>query len=209
MRAESLALRAFVAGGGTHAAPWRESVFAYSERFSQLSRVMISRVLVLIHKARLHRYKKRGLQIADDCRLMGMPFFGSEPYLISIAKRVTISGKVTFITHDGGTFVFRHLPKYEHATKFGRITVHENSFIGWGAIIMPGVTIGPNAVVAAGSVVTRDVPPDSVVAGVPARRLCSVGEYAEKTLATHTVFTDPAWKANKREELLKRYPYPW
>ena len=73
---------------------------------------MISKVLNLIHKARLNRYKRRGLQIADDCRLMGMPMFGSEPYLISIARRVTISGKVTFITHDGGTFVFRHLPKY-------------------------------------------------------------------------------------------------
>ena len=170
---------------------------------------MISKVLNLIHKARLNRYKRRGLQIADDCRLMGMPMFGSEPYLISIARRVTISGKVTFITHDGGTFVFRHLPKYEHTTKYGRITVHENTFIGWGAIIMPGVTIGPNAVVAAGSVVTRDVPPGSVAAGIPARKLCSIEEYAEKTLANHSVFPNASWQANKRQELLKRYPYPW
>lgn len=46
--------------------------------------------------------------------------------------------------------------------------IKENSFIGAGSIIMPGVTVGPQAIVAAGSVVTKDVPPNSIVAGNPA-----------------------------------------
>src|SRR3569833_4193269 len=100
----------------------------------------------LNQKWHINRLKKRGLQIADDCRLEGMPFFGSEPFLISIGKKVTISGRVAFITHDGATAVFRSAPEYSKVRKFGRITIHDNCFIGYGAIILPGVTIGPNSV---------------------------------------------------------------
>lgn len=49
------------------------------------------------------------------------------------------------------------------------ITIEDNVWIGGGAIILPGVSIGQNAVVGAGAIVTRDVPPDTVVAGNPAR----------------------------------------
>ena len=49
-----------------------------------------------------------------------------------------------------------------------RIVIEDNVWIGGGAIVLPGVTIGKNAVVGAGSVVTRDVRPNTVVAGNPA-----------------------------------------
>ena len=49
------------------------------------------------------------------------------------------------------------------------IVVKRNAWIGAGATILPGVTIGENAVVAAGAVVSRDVPPNSIVAGIPAK----------------------------------------
>ena len=49
------------------------------------------------------------------------------------------------------------------------VVIEDNAWIGGGAIILPGVTIGKNAVVGAGSVVTHDVPPNKVVAGNPAR----------------------------------------
>jgi hypothetical protein len=48
---------------------------------------------------------------------------------------------------------------------------------------MPGVTIGPNAVVAAGSVVSKDVPPNTVVGGVPAKRICSIDELVDRVEA--------------------------
>jgi acetyltransferase-like isoleucine patch superfamily enzyme len=140
---------------------------------------------------------------------MGMPFFGSEPYLISIGKHVTISGNVTFITHDGATFVFRHLPKYQRVMKYDRITVYDNCFIGFGAIILPGVSIGPNAVVAAGSVVVRDVPKNSVVGGNPARVIKSIEDYAEQSLARTPDYDVTRYENNKQQELLRIYPYPW
>lgn len=50
-----------------------------------------------------------------------------------------------------------------------RVVIKRNAWIGAGATILPGVTVGENAVVAAGAVVSRDVPPDTVVAGIPAK----------------------------------------
>ncbi|GAB3490415.1 sugar O-acetyltransferase [Spirosoma knui] len=49
------------------------------------------------------------------------------------------------------------------------IVIRRNAWIGAGATILPGVTVGENAIVAAGAVVSRDVPPNTVVAGVPAK----------------------------------------
>ena len=163
----------------------------------------------LIKRLRLRRLVRAGLQISDDCRIMGFPDFGSEPWLISIGRHVTITSDVTFITHDGGTWVFREQPKYKDVIKYGRITIHDNCFIGYGSIIMPGVAIGPNSVVAAGSIVTRDVPPGSVVGGVPARVLMSVDDYAAKCLAQTPDYDRTAYKRDKVRAVTRLYPRPW
>jgi acetyltransferase-like isoleucine patch superfamily enzyme len=158
---------------------------------------------------RLNRLISKGLQISRDCRLIGLPNFGSEPYLVSIGKHVTISSLVSFVTHDGGTWVFREQPQYANVIKYGRIVICDNCFIGTGATIMPGVTIGPNAVVAAASLITKDVPPNTVVGGVPARVLMGVEEYAEKCLAENPAYDPTAYRKNKVAELLRLFPRPW
>lgn len=56
------------------------------------------------------------------------------------------------------------------------VKICSNVWIGAGAIIMPGITVGENSVVGAGSVVTKDVPPNTVVVGNPARVLREIGE---------------------------------
>lgn len=171
--------------------------------------MVIGMIRALYNKWRLMRYVGRGLQIADDCRLINLPDFGSEPYLISIGKHVTVCAGVAFINHDGGTWVFRQLPRYRDVIKFGRIVIHDNCFIGLGATIMPGVSIGPNSVIAARSVVTTDVPANTVAAGAPARVMMTLEEYAEKALAHMVPYDVQAYKANKIVELLRLFPRPW
>lgn len=57
------------------------------------------------------------------------------------------------------------------------IDIQENAWLGAGVIVMPGVTIGANAVIGAGSVVTRDIPPNVVAVGAPCRVLREIGEH--------------------------------
>src|ERR1035438_1579333 len=78
----------------------------------------------------LWRLRKAGLTIPDDCRLIGIPDFGSEPYLITIGRHVGIAAEVMFITHDGGTYVFRHQERYKKVIKYGRINIEDNCIIG-------------------------------------------------------------------------------
>ncbi len=146
-------------------------------------------------KRKLKGYIKRGLKLPPDIRLIGIPDFGSEPYLIEIGSHVLISNKVTFINHDGGTWVFRNRPKYGTTIKYGKIIIRDNCFIGFRATILPGVTIGPNSVVGACSLVSHDVPPDTVVCGVPARAICGVDEYAEKCRCKY-----PAWNSRMKKD---------
>jgi acetyltransferase-like isoleucine patch superfamily enzyme len=60
-------------------------------------------------------------------------------------------------------------PEDRKTLLLGPILIKRNAWIGAGATILPGVTVGENAVVAAGAVVSRDVPPNTVVAGIPAK----------------------------------------
>ena len=153
-------------------------------------------------KRKLKGYIKNGLKLPPDIRLVGVPNFGTEPYLIEIGSHVCISNKVAFITHDGGTWVFRNRPKYGATIKYGKIVIKDNCFIGYRVTILPGVTIGPNSVVGACSLVTRDVPPDTVVCGVPAKAICTVDEYAEKCRLNYPSWT-PRMAEDKRGELCR------
>jgi acetyltransferase-like isoleucine patch superfamily enzyme len=128
----------------------------------------------------LRGYVRLGLRLGRDVRVIGKPDFGSEPYLIEIGDHVTVSSHVTFVTHDGATWVFRHRPEYEGLQRFGRIRIGNNCFIGTRAVILPGVSIGDNCVVGAGAVVTRSVPDNTVVAGSPAKAVCTYDEYVAK-----------------------------
>ncbi len=133
----------------------------------------------------LRRARRAGAVIGEGCRFADLPDFGSEPYLIRIGRDVRFAPRVAMITHDGGIRVIQTLDPERYGTvhKFGRIEIRDNCVIGWGAIILPGVRIGPDCVIAAGSVVTRSIPPGVLAAGNPARPVMSIQGYAEWSLA--------------------------
>ena len=134
-----------------------------------------------------------GVRVGERCRIYAANF-GSEPWLIRIGDHVCISNDVTFVNHDL-TWPFQD--KYASLTSFGKIDIRDNCQIGVGATILPNVTIGPNAIVGACSVVTKDVPPNTVVAGNPARAICSFEEYEQKCLARHIDIPDDRDAARK------------
>ncbi|MCB0163491.1 MAG: acyltransferase [Anaerolineae bacterium] len=118
-----------------------------------------------------------GVDVGENCRLYSTSF-DTEPYLISLGNNVTVSVEVLFIPHDGGVSVLRSIdPTIDYVLP---IVVEDNVFIGARAIILPGVIIGANSVVAAGAVVTKSVPPGSIVAGVPARVISTYEAYLRK-----------------------------
>lgn len=124
-----------------------------------------------------------GVRIGEGCDLLnGIKDFGSEPWLIELGQRVTLAHGVVLITHDGSSRLFRQsIPGSSRwGNRFGTIRIHDNSFVGVNTIILPDVQIGPHSIVGAGSVVSKDVPPQMVVAGVPARPICSLAEYIER-----------------------------
>lgn len=127
------------------------------------------------------RFLKNGGKIGEACEIHPSVVFGSEPYLIEIGNKVRITDGCKFITHDGGMWVLRNLyPDMKEADKFGRIIIRDNVNIGWNVIIMPGVTIGENVVIGAGAVVTKDIPDNSIAAGIPAKVIESITDYYNK-----------------------------
>lgn len=96
----------------------------------------------------------------------------TDPPYVRIGNNVSLS-TCSLIGHDGVVAVL-YDAYGARVDAVGKIDIRDNVFIGYGAIILSGVTIGPDAVVAAGAVVTSDVPSGTIVAGVPAKPIGKV-----------------------------------
>ena len=94
---------------------------------------------------------------------------------IEIGDGALIGHGVVLATLDHGL-----LPEERHDLKPGRITIGKNVWIGSNSTVLRGVTIGDNAVVAAGAVVTKDVPANTIVGGAPARVLREIDPEQDK-----------------------------
>ena len=112
------------------------------------------------------------------------PFYTDFGRNITFGKNIFINGGCTFmdrgtITIGDGAYIGPNAnlvtinhdidPEKRHMTICKPIVLENNVWIGAGATVLPGITIGEGAVIGAGSVVTRDVPPMTVVGGVPAK----------------------------------------
>lgn len=118
---------------------------------------------------------KRGMKVGKDFnRQQGCFLDPTHCFLITIGDDVTMSIRVTVMAHDAST------KKNLGYTKIGQVHIGNHVFIGANTTILPGVTIGDYAVIGAGSIVTHDVPAKTVVAGIPAKEICSVDEYAAR-----------------------------
>jgi len=119
------------------------------------------------HQAILKGYFRNELTIGDDTWIGQQSFFHSAGGL-RIGSRVGIGPGVKIITsyhkEEG-----HEIPILYSDLEFAEVVIEDDSDLGVGAIILPGVRVGRGSQIGAGSVVTQDVEPFSVAAGVPAR----------------------------------------
>ncbi|HVJ85271.1 MAG TPA: acyltransferase [Caulifigura sp.] len=108
--------------------------------------------------------------------------FDGRKYVITTGADVSIGPEASILTlgHDPQS------PTFED--RGGDVTIGDRAWIGYRAIVMPGVTIGEGAVVAAGAVVTKDVAPYTIVAGVPAKPIGSRNTALTYSLAYRPTF---------------------
>ena len=120
-------------------------------------------------------YRKMGVQIGKDCKFQfGVIIDYSHYWLIKIGNNVTLAPNVHILSHDAST------KNDLNFTKIGLVEIKNNVFVGAGSIILPGVIIGENTIIGAGSVVSKEIPANSVAAGNPCRVICKYDDYILK-----------------------------
>jgi maltose O-acetyltransferase len=133
------------------------------------------------------RLRDAGLQLGAGVFVGGRTVFDPDfPFLISIGDETVIGPEAMILAHDAST---RRQIGY---SRVAPVTIGRRAFVGARVIVLPGVTIGDDAIVGAGSVVRRNVAPGAVVAGNPARVIGTTREY----LARHrrALEVRPTWE---------------
>ena len=130
----------------------------------------------ILHDVRFFNLYRRGLPglvIGDDC------FLGDECLLdlaegLTLERQVTLAERVLVLTHTNVGYADHPLQPHFPA-QAAPVVIEQGAFLGANVTVLPGLRIGSQAFVAAGSVVTADVPPRTLVAGVPARAIRTIG----------------------------------
>jgi heptaprenylglycerol acetyltransferase len=131
---------------------------------------VVARYMPLPPAARASLHRRRGVQVGRRV------FIGTEVFIddavpssVTLEDDVTVIAQTTILGHTYYPHHFHHLLGDEETREGLRTTIGRGAYLGLRSTILAGVTVGEFAIVGAGSVVTADVPPYTMVAGVPAR----------------------------------------
>lgn len=146
----------------------------------------------------IKKLKKKGLIIGKGCWIGNGVFI--DPtfyYLITIGDDCTITSNVHILAHDAST------KKVLGYTKVGQVNIGNKVFIGANVLVLPGVNIGDNSIIAAGSVVTKSIPQNEVWGGNPAKKICDLSLYIQKHCTEKYVKLSDIRFTNKEEIISK------
>lgn len=126
--------------------------------------------------------KMGGAKIGDNC-IVRYPRTAridtTRPSLITIGDNVDMNKNFQILTHDWGSSVFRNC-YHDLVNSSGKVCIGSNIYFGTDVIVLKGVSIGDNCIIGAGAVIAKDIPANSVAAGVPCKVVCSLDEYYQK-----------------------------
>ncbi|MCK5343232.1 MAG: acyltransferase [Candidatus Heimdallarchaeota archaeon] len=127
--------------------------------------------------------KNQGIKIGDDLwvtpKVKSLNIDVTRPSLLEIGNQVRLNRNLTILTHDGGFYVLRNKYK-EFIPQSGRVKIGNNVYFGRNCTVFKGVTIGDNCIIGFGSIVTKDIPSNSVAVGAPARVVSTLEDYYKK-----------------------------
>lgn len=123
----------------------------------------------------VERLIAKGMVVGRKCSIQeGVIFDESYCWLISLGDNVTLAPFTYLLAHDAS--MIKHLGY----ARIGRVKIEDGVFVGARTVILPGVTIGRNSIIGAGSIVTRSIPSDVVAAGNPARVVCDLAAFISR-----------------------------
>ncbi len=146
----------------------------------------------------INRLKNLGFKIGNNVFLDNVKIEENYPEFLEIEDNVTIAYDTRILLHDSS---MNNL--FSDPVRFGKVVIKEGAYIGSRCIIMPGVTIGKRSLVGAGSVVTKDVPEEMIVVGIPAKEYMNINDYRKRYLNSMENDKFYYWKIDPLMERLK------
>lgn len=165
--------------------------------------LMRLRIALIFESQKRNRYMKKHKVFKEmgENVLFQPRIIPSDPELIKLHNNIVVGSNTTFVNHDFIHSVFNnYVGEYRYGYNAGCIEIMDNVFIGTGSIIMPNVRIGPNAIVAAGSVVTKDVKENTIVAGVPAKVIGTFEDSLNKRINNGGLTDEQLWEKFDNEK---------
>lgn len=161
------------------------------------------RIALMLNSNKRNRYLKKHQIFKEmgDNVFFQPRFIPSDPKLIKFHNNIIVTSNVTFVTHDIFHLGLNNLNQGTFSYEQNCIEVMDNVFIGCNSTILGNIKIGPNALIAAGSVVTKDVLPNTVVAGNPAKVIGTFDDFINKRKNNPKPFDkDELWKEFTQEK---------
>ncbi|PEJ58451.1 acetyltransferase [Bacillus sp. AFS002410] len=150
----------------------------------------------LYPKSEIEILRERGLKHGKNFNFFNSHIDFGHCWLVEIGDDVTITNS-TILAHDAS------MKLYTGKSKIGKVIIGDRSFIGYGSIVLCNVKIGSDVIVAAGSIVTKDIPDNCIVAGNPARIIGKTSDYLDKHKAQLKVkpVYDTYWPRKTPEQI--------